>query len=121
MRASKPTISKRIQEVYSSLIDGQSRLDIVQKGSKKWKISERQVDKYIKKAKSLIQKEVIKNLEYDYAKAIRRYEDLYKIGIKDKDYKLAMAANKEIAKLQGLASVQIEHTGDIKFITNIPE
>ena len=121
MKATKAIIAKRVQEVAVSLISGESRFAIVQNGSKKWKITERQVDKYIDRAKTTIQKEVIRDLEYDYAKALRRFEDLYQIGMEKENYKLAMSANREIVKLQSLTKVQLEHSGDINFITNIPE
>ena len=121
MKSTKAIIAKRVQEVSISLIAGESRFAIVQNGSKKWKITERQVDKYIDRARTTIQKEVIKDLEYDYAKALRRFEDLYRIGMEKENYKLAMSANREIVKLQSLTKVQLEHSGDINFITNIPE
>ena len=103
------------------LINGDNREYIVLYGSENWNIGERQIDKYILRAKKLVEKSIKKELEYDYAKAVRRYEDLYKLSLEKKDYKTALSVNKELTALQGLNKVQIEHSGNIEFISNIPD
>lgn len=120
-KSSISIVNERVTEVAEMLISGETRTSIVQYGTESWEVAERQIDKYIARARKLIQKEVIKDLEYDYAKALRRYEDLYRVGIEKENYKLAISANREIVKLQSLTKVQLEHSGDINFITNIPE
>lgn len=114
-------VIQRVRVVTGLLINGNSREDIVQYSSENWNIGERQTDKYIHKAKELVEKSVKKNIDYDYAKAIRRYEDLYKLAIDRKDYRTAITANKEITALQGLFKQQLEFSGDIKFICSVPE
>lgn len=120
MKATQSIVLKRIELISTLLIKGDSRESIVQNTSKKWQVSSRQIDTYISKAKIAIEKSVSRNVSYDYAKAIRRYEDLYKLNLQRKDYKTALAANKELAALQGLFKTQIEHSGEVKFICNLP-
>lgn len=120
-KSSKYTVNQRINEVVDMLIEGRNRFKIIQYGSTQWNIGERQIDKYIAKARDLIQMDVKKNIEYDYAKAIRRYEELYNKAIENEDYRLALSINKEISTIQGLHKIQIEHSGDIEFISNIPD
>lgn len=120
-KADKSTVEQRIREVSVMLINGSSREVIVLHCSKYWSIGERQADKYIVRAKTLVEKSVSRKLEYDYAKAIRRYEDLYRLSIDKKDYKTALSVNKELTVLQGLHKMQIEHSGNVEFICSIPD
>lgn len=120
-KSSKHTVNQRINEVVNMLIEGKNRNKIILYGSDNWDIGERQIDKYIAKARDLIQLDIKKNIEYDYAKAIRRYEELYNKAIENVDYRLALSINKEISSIQGLLKIQIEHSGDIQFISNIPD
>ena len=120
-KADKNIMKQRIKEVATMLIKGNSREDIVLYGSENWEIGERQADKYISRAKILVEESVKKRLEYDYAKAVRRYEDLYKLSFEKKDYKTALSINKELTALQGLFKQQIEHSGEVTFICNVPD
>lgn len=119
-KADKNIVELRIKHIATMLINGNSREEIGLYSSENWNIGERQTDKYIARAKELVEKSVKRKIEYDYAKAVRRYEDLYKMSLERKDYKTALAVNKELTALQGLFKQQIEHAGEIKFICNIP-
>ncbi|CAI8765397.1 hypothetical protein [Chryseobacterium sp. IT-36CA2] len=120
-KSDKNIVEQRIKEVAIMLINGNSREIIVLYCSENWNIGERQADKYIARAKTLVEKSVTRNINYDYAKATRRYEELYRSAIENKDYRLASSINKEIANLQGLYKIQIEHSGNIQFISGIPD
>src|SRR5690606_8390786 len=115
------TVNERVMKVADMLIEGKSRISIIHYGSDTWSVGERQVEKYLAKARELIKGGIVKNLEFDYAKAIRRYEDLYQKAIDEKDYRLALSINKELTVLQGLHKMQIEHSGNVEFICNIPD
>ncbi|QQR99292.1 MAG: hypothetical protein IPK18_03490 [Sphingobacteriales bacterium] len=103
------------------LIAGKSSDEIVHYSSDSWNIGERQAEKYLHKARALITQSIKKEINYDYAKAIIRYEELYKLSFERKDYKTAMSVIKEITALQGLNKLQIEHAGEINFICSIPD
>ncbi|MCT4664943.1 MAG: hypothetical protein N4A45_06885 [Flavobacteriales bacterium] len=120
-KSTKAIVNLRVSEIASLLIDGKSRIDIVEYSSIKWTIGERQTDKYIAKARELISNENKKNVRYDYGKALKRYELLYSKAMEDKDYRLALSVNKEISQLQGLNKIEVEHSGSIEFISNIPD
>ncbi|MFJ1474638.1 hypothetical protein ACILE9_10300 [Capnocytophaga cynodegmi] len=121
IKSSKCVVSKRVKEIADMLILGYNRDLILQNTSKKWKISDRQIDTYISKARILIEQSVKKQVAYDYAKAIRRYEELYRLNIEKEDYKTALSVNKELTTLQGLFKIEVEHSGNIEFICNIPD
>lgn len=120
-KASKLVVNQRVNIIVDMIISGKSRADIIHYGSENWNLGERQIDKYIAKSRDTIQVEIVKNLEYDYAKAIKRYEVLYMKAIEGKDYRLAVTINKEITQLQGLNKLQLDHSGSIEFISNIPD
>ncbi|MFK8282443.1 hypothetical protein [Capnocytophaga cynodegmi] len=120
-KSDKNTIERRIKSISSMLINGNNREFIVLYCSENWSIGERQADKYISKARTLIEQSVKKQVAYDYAKAIRRYEELYRLSIEKKDYKTALSVNKELTTLQGLFKIEVEHSGNIEFICNIPD
>lgn len=120
-KSDKNTIERRIKSISSMLINGNNREFIVLYCSENWNIGERQADKYISKARTLIEQSVKKQVDYDYAKAVRRYEELYRLSIEKKDYKTALSVNKELTTLQGLFKIEVEHSGNIEFICNIPD
>jgi len=121
LKSDKNTIERRIKSISSMLINGNNREFIVLYCSENWNIGERQADKYISKARTLIEQSVKKQVAYDYAKAVRRYEELYRLSIEKKDYKTALSVNKELTTLQGLFKIEVEHSGNIEFICNIPD
>ena len=120
-KSDKNTIERRIKSISSMLINGNNREFIVLYCSENWNIGERQADTYISKARTLIEQSVKKQVAYDYAKAVRRYEELYRLSIEKKDYKTALSVNKELTTLQGLFKIEVEHSGNIEFICNIPD
>ena len=120
-KSDKNTIERRIKSISSMLINGNNREFIVLYCSENWNIGERQADKYISKARTLIEQSVKKQVAYDYAKAVRRYEELYRLSIEKKDYKTALSVNKELTTLQGLFKIEVEHSGNIEFICNTPD
>ncbi|SDF29309.1 hypothetical protein [Epilithonimonas hungarica] len=120
-RADRSEIAIRIGEIVTLLLKGENREDILRFSAEKFQIKKRMAENYLSKAQFLIEKSVEKNINYDYAKAIRRYEELYQKSLKEGDYRLAVSINKELANLQGLHKVQIEHSGEVKFICNVPD
>lgn len=120
-KSNKATLLKRVSEVASLLINGYNREDIIQYSSKNFRVCERQTDKYIQEAKEIIANSVNKNVAYDFGKSVRRFEELYKKAIDNKDIRTALAVNKELATLQNLYKTQVELSGEIKFISSIPD
>lgn len=121
MKATKAQIYQRIHQVLQLMLNGNNRAFIVQYCSENWNVGERQTDKYILKANGLCKNSVVKDAQLDYAKAMRRFEFLYSRCLEQKDYRAALAVNKEIASLQGLYQERVQHSGTVEFISNIPE
>lgn len=121
MKADKTIVEQRINELVKMLLKGSDREEMFLYCSENYGIGERQTDNYIQRAKDKIELSVKKSVEYDYSKAVRRYEDLYKASLNKEDFRTALAVNKELTTLQGLYKLQVEHSGDIQFICNIPD
>lgn len=120
-RATKGEIAKRTGLIAKMLLEGKSKESIVRFSSEEFCIKERMVEKYIAKAQEIIEKSVVKKVDYDYSKAVLRYEELYRLAFDKKDYKSCLSINKELSNLQGLHKVQVEHSGGVEFISNLPE
>lgn len=121
MKADKHIVEQRVNELVKMLLKGSDREGMLLYCSENYSIGERQADKYISRAREQIEKSVKRKVEYDYAKAVRRYEDLYRECIYKGDCKTAVTINKELTNLQGLNKAQIEHSGDITFVCSIPD
>lgn len=87
--------------------------------SEKWKIGRRQAENYIQKSRKFITESVTKDI--DFALAVSRYNELYELSLKKKEFKTCVNIVKELSSLQGLAKNKVEHTGQITFISNIPK
>jgi len=98
----------RVAEVARLLIKGNSREDIVQFSASIWKIAERQTDKYIQRANEQIENSIKRNVNRDYAIAILRYAEIYKIAMEKQQLKTALSAIKEMTALQGLLKIPID-------------
>jgi len=122
MKADKTEVEQRINELTKMLLNGCNREDILLHCSDNWGIGERQSDNYILRAKDKIELSARQKIEYNYGKSERRFEDLYKKCYDKGDYKTAAMINKELSTLQGLykLQVEIEHSGEVNFICNIP-
>jgi len=126
MAAKKSTdieIRLRVEEVYTLLLGGARRKEILQYAAK-WELSDRQVDYYISEAQDLIQAQVDKRTDYEFAKAIIRLEGIYTKTLKVQDYKTALAAVKELQTLFGLyPASKVENSGEmlIRVVRGISE
>ena len=112
---------KRISEIAQMLIQGRSREAVLQFTAENWTIGERTTDTMLADARKLIAETVIKDVNYDYALAIARLNSLFIQCQERRDYRTCVTIVKEMAALQGLAKMQVEHSGQVTFISNIPE
>lgn len=115
------TLKKRVEKVAELLLMGDSRTEILQYASKYWKVTGRQADSYIAKARGEIENSVTRKVEFNYAKAERRFEAILKKALENGDLRTALTTTKELATLQGLYKTQVEQSGEIVFVSNIPD
>lgn len=120
-KSNQAILSKRVTKTVELLLAGHSRSDIVQFASKNWKISDRQADDYIAKAKNELEKSVNRSVEYNLVKAERRMEMILKKALEQGELRTALATVKEIATLQGLYKNAVELSGNITVVSNIPD
>ncbi|MGB0917746.1 MAG: hypothetical protein ACPGU4_09160 [Flavobacteriales bacterium] len=120
-RATKGEIENRVGQIATMLINGESKTNVVRFSTENFGVKERMTEKYLVKAKELIEKSVKKEVEYDYSLAVSRYSELYKRSFEKKDFKTCLSINKELSALQGLHKVQVEHSGNIQFVSSVPD
>lgn len=114
VKATDAEIAKRVATVHKLLVAGASRASIVLYGSQNWKVSDRQITDYIARAKETLIEQVDKDKESNLSMALTRMNDIYQQCMSAKNYKGAIAAQREINKLLGLYEpVKQDHTGDL--------
>lgn len=119
-KATDAEILKRLKAVEVRLLQNDSYSDIVRFCTKKYKITSRQVDKYIRKIKDKWTEILDKDSEQNLSKAIVQREMLYNKIIKSKKLshnkiKIALKILDSIAKIQGLMINKIDLKGEVKF------
>lgn len=95
-------MEKRITAVYDLLLIGTSRAGIVQYAAEKWQVETRIVDTYIRRARNLLKKHTATSRELALATARARLNLLYQKALAAKDYRGALAVQKEINALEAL-------------------
>jgi len=112
-KATNAEASQRTRAVYEKLVQGASRAEILQYVAKEaWGINERSIDYYIQRATKKLEKEAAPAREIELGKAKARLAMLFARSLQIKDYKGALAIQKEINTLLGLnAPARQEHTG----------
>jgi hypothetical protein len=100
-------ISFRVAEVKEQLLQGHTRAFIVQAGSKKWGITERQVDDYIAKAKEIINEINIINTVENMGIISSNMWKVYREALQANDTRLMLDTLREIGKLRGLYNDKI--------------
>jgi len=120
VKSTQTEITKRIGTVGKLLIGGKSSTYILQYGSDKWSVSERQIETYIQRARVFIIENVTKEVKYDFSLAIQRLNDLYDKSLENGDFRTCVAIIKEMTNLQGIAKnmVDINLKGEVAVRVN---
>lgn len=111
----------RIGEVAELLIKGKTSGQIVDYCAENFQVAERQSFEYIRRAETLIKETVDKDVALVHSKAAKRFERVWRDSLERGDLRTALNANKELAALHGLYKQQVEHSGQVIFVSNIPE
>lgn len=98
-KSTKAEIINRVKIIIDFLLDGLSRYEILQYGSKKWDITGRQVDEYIAWANKRITRMAEKAEEKSYDRIRNRLERQYRRAVQNKDGSLARLLIKDIREL----------------------
>lgn len=101
-KATKGVKAERTEEVFVLLLNGFRRSEILKIFKKKYDLTERQTDYYIKWANDLFEQQASYTCDREFGKALRRYEDIYKRGKEKKDLWLCKSVQGDINKLLGL-------------------
>ncbi len=99
--------ARRVQTVYKLVLNGISRGDIHQYVAKStnWGANTRTIDQYIAEVNDLFAVEAKPERIKELGKAISRYTDLFAKSLQGKQYKTALAAQKELSALLKLETL----------------
>ncbi len=95
-------IIRRVKLVIDLILDGLSRYEIVQYGSEKWKITNRQVDDYIAYATKRIDRMAEKAEQKAFNRIRVRLERQYRRSIQKDDGRLTIIILDRMCRLYGL-------------------
>lgn len=110
--ANNAEVEARVAEVCRLMVRGLSRVEIIQKASDDWQVSERTTDTYIARARAYLKEQIDRDRDANFAMAVHRYEDLFKRTMKLQDYKTALSVQKELSAIQNLyPPSRVENTG----------
>ena len=104
-KGTRAVVAARVDVVYRLLLlglDYQRILEHIAKKYSVWGVKPRTVDNYIAKAKKLIIEAGYHDRELEFGRSLARKHDLYTRCLNDKDYRGALAVQKEIDDLLGL-------------------
>lgn len=101
-KSDNTTMELRVSEVFKLRLKNTPRAKIVQYASKKWKISDRQVDTLIKKASDRIREILVKDADEAISEMLYKQYELYEKCIARGEYETARKTLLDIIKLRGL-------------------
>ena len=105
-KSNNTEIARRVNIVYSLLLQGHTRKQIVQFCAKPvaeggFEVADRQADEYMYKAREIMQGNIVEDHEIIRAEILAKYHDLYQKNYKNQDYKEARAVLKDIKEIFG--------------------
>ncbi len=93
---------ERLNTIYTLLVNGATRYDILQYSAKHFGLKTRQVDNYIGDANALIASEAEYHRSREIGRSIARLHEVFKSCMGVKDYRSAIAAQRELNALLSL-------------------
>jgi len=115
MMMSKPTkaeMEQRVTQVYTLLLNGASRADVLAYAAKTYDIATRQTDMLIKRARKQLQQRADYDRDEQFGQAVERFRLIFSKAMKVQDFRVAIAAQKEVNALYDLypaRKVEISH------------
>lgn len=121
-KSDKATVAQRVEEILQLRINGKLFHEIVRYGSQKgWGVSERQIQKYIKKSDGLLVERLDKKRKPLLARHIAQRQALYALALSvaqnSADCRAALAILDSEAKLRGL----FPDTKDVKDLLKLAQ
>ena len=102
--ASSVVVDDRINQIVDLYIQGVTRLRDIRKYAEQqgWGVKDRAIEKYMARARKILQSSTEIEREGEIGKALARYELIFYKSFAAKNYKVALAAQKSICDLFGL-------------------
>jgi len=96
-------IERRVSEVYTLILAGVRRADIVRHAAKnKWGVESRMIDTYIARATEELRTAATVDRDAELGRAIRRLHHLHQASQRDKDHRTSLSVQRDLTALLGL-------------------
>lgn len=102
-KSTKAEVELRVGQVAKLILNGWNKESIVLYSAQNWNVALRQTTDYMQTARERIKQSVQKDITLDYAIALNRFEELYRLSKERDDIRTAVSINKELVALQGLS------------------
>ncbi len=115
-KTTQTELLKRVNVILNLVVSGLNRAEIMRYVANKtpWGVSERTIDSYLARARRVIA--AVANVEQkrELGLSMLRLEELFKRSLAGRDYKAALAVQKERHELLGLKKQEHNVLGDIE-------
>lgn len=103
-RSTAAETRERVNTVYSLILAGASRKQIVEYGQKQWNVSAAAIDGYTAKARQMFEEQSKFAVAERFGRALARLDELYKNAFHVKDYNLCRQIVRDEAALLGIGA-----------------
>jgi len=101
-KADSTEFKNRVNTIYAMLLQGYQRKQIVQFASKKYEVSDRQVDTYLSEARKVMSDEQDVEIGLKRSEVLCQLYDLYNKNFKSEDYRECRNVLTQIAGILGV-------------------
>lgn len=112
-------LSQRVYKVYTLMLHGKPRHEIVRMGQKEWGVQPRAIDEYMSRARELMRDQAEKRAGEAFDEAVARLENLYEMCVGAADRKTAASVAKQLNDLHGLNVQRMDLTSKGEAITKV--
>jgi hypothetical protein len=128
-KVTKATLQFRVEQVAELLLAGKGPKDIFRYGSERdaatgrpWRVSTRQIENYIERAKPLVAHHFDKTRDESFALAIAQRNDIYAHAYEDKDWRTCLVILKDRDELLGLYPSSLSQlNAEVERLTSVIE
>lgn len=106
-KATKAEVEERVTAVFTLMVRGATRDEILRHAAKEWGLASRTVDDYVARATERLKAMAVVVRAEELGRARAQLHDLYGKNMKVQDYKAALSVRKDLSELLGLYAPKV--------------
>lgn len=106
-KATKAEVEERVTTVFTLMVRGATRDEILRHAAKEWGLASRTVDDYVARATERLKAMAVVVRAEELGRARAQLHDLYGKNMKVQDYKAALSVRKDLSELLGLYAPKV--------------